>query len=178
MIWVILILALVLLAGRSVTQANPDRPKPKTPEPDQFDFENWLKGALWFPKTKYVEFINAAAIRFGVPNALIEAVCWVESSDGLNTQGSSGEIGIMQILPSTVTDIKSRMPSTADLDVNSVQGNIMLGTAYLRLNYAALGSWRKATVAYNAGAGSPRVNNAADWYFLRVESRLKEVLAV
>lgn len=176
MIWIVLIIAIALLAGQGVTQADPDRPKPSAPEPNQFDFENWLKGAMWFPKTKYVEFVNAAAIRFGVPNALIESVCWVESADGVNTAGSAGEIGIMQILPATVQDIKSRMPSTADLSANTVQGNIMLGTAYLRLNYAQLGSWRKATVAYNSGPGSQRVNNPADWYFLRVEARLKEVL--
>lgn len=173
------IAALFALLGGGSGGANPERPKPENGESDsgQAEFESWLRSAMWTPKTQYLEFVNGAAIRFGVPNALIESVLWVESADGRYTQGSAGEIGAMQILPTTVADIKRRMPSTAALNPQNIQDNILLGTAYLRLNYAQLGSWRKATIAYNAGAGSSRVYNATDWYFERVLSRLMEVLA-
>lgn len=173
------IAALFALIGGSGANDEPDRPKPETGESEsgQAEFENWLRSAMWTPKTQFLEFVNGAAIRFGVPNALIEAVLWVESADGRYTQGSAGEIGVMQILPATVADIKRRMPSTAALNPSNVQDNILLGAAYLRLNYAQLGSWRKATIAYNAGAGSSRVYNSTDWYFERVLQRLTEVLA-
>lgn len=172
-LWIVVLALIFLLYKGSETE----RPIPEQKTDSDFEWENWVRGGVWKPKSHYIEQINTAAIRFGVPNAIIEAVLWVESNDGANTQGSHGEIGAMQILPSTVRDIHNRMPSTKDLSPYVLNENILLGAAYLRLNYAALGQWKKAIVAYNSGANSERVNKPeVDWYFQRVNDRLKEIL--
>lgn len=139
------------------------------------DWDMWLRG-WWVPKTRYVEQVNAAAIRCAVPQPLIEAVLFVESSDGRNTTGSAGEIGVMQIMPGTLQDIRKAWPTLGDADVNTVGGNIILGAAYLRMGYEIHGNWRQATIGYNAGHGSERVKNLADEYLRKVENRLREIL--
>lgn len=155
-----------------------DKPpeKPSLVSTNTKDFDEWIK-SWWVPKTRYVEFVNAAAIRTGVPQPLIEAILWVESKDGRETHGSKGEIGAMQILPNTVIEIKRAWPTLADADVNTIGGNIMLGAAYLRMGYERHHSWRKATIGYNAGHSSPRVENVDnDEYLAKVVERLREIL--
>lgn len=153
----------------------PEKPAWVKTEKDK-EWNNWLRTGWWQPKTRYLEFVNAAAIRTSVPAPLIEAVLWVESTDGVNTSGSSGEIGVMQILPSTVPVIKSAWPSLADANPYTIEGNIVLGAAYLRMGYEMHHSWRKAAIGYNAGHASPRVEQNEDEYLAKIEKRLEEIL--
>lgn len=134
----------------------------------------------YISKSKFFAFINLASSEFSVPASIVEAVLYVESADGDNVKpvGNAGEIGIMQIIPSTAKYIRTLRPSLALAQPEIPSNAIRMGAALLADNYAKLHSWNKAIIAYNAGAHSPRVNNAQDWYLLRVQNRLKVLYAM
>src|ERR1700681_4723179 len=52
-------------------------------------------------RSRYAPLLTAEAIRRGIPPALADAVATVESAYDTGARGSSGEIGLMQVLPST-----------------------------------------------------------------------------
>lgn len=129
-------------------------------------------------KSQFFGFINLASSEFKVPASIIEGVLWVESADGNNTTGAtSGEVGIMQIIPSTVLYIRSLSPTLASAQPHIPSNAIRMGTALLADNYKKLHSWSKAIIAYNAGANSPRVKVSNDWYLVRVQERIKALYA-
>ena len=94
------------------------------------------------------------AIAQGIPFELIDAVMWVESRHNPRATGRDGEIGIMQILPSTAKFLGFR-GHIAQLRKPAV--NIHFGTRYLA------GAWRlakgdicTAVMKYRAGHGESR----------------------
>src|SRR3978361_1722980 len=52
-------------------------------------------------RSQYAPLLEAEAVRHGIPPALADAVATVESAYDPDARGSSGEVGLMQILPST-----------------------------------------------------------------------------
>lgn len=129
-------------------------------------------------KSRFFGYINLASAEFQVPASIIEAVLWVESADGDNTEGAkAGEVGIMQIIPATAEYIRKLSPTLSGAQPHIPSNAIRMGAAYLADNKKKLGTWTKAIIAYNAGAGSQRVNVANDWYLLRVQNRLKVLYA-
>jgi soluble lytic murein transglycosylase-like protein len=99
--------------------------------------------------------IMQEALNQGVPPAIALAVAQQESgisqwtpSGGLVT-GTSGEIGVFQLMPGTA----------AQLGVNpaDVNQNIQGGISYLSSLFQKYGDWSKALSAYNSGSptGSP-----------------------
>lgn len=129
-------------------------------------------------KSQFFGFINLASAEFRVPASIIEGVLYVESADGENTTGAkAGEVGIMQIIPSTAAYIRTLSPSLAGAQPHIPSNAIRMGTALLADNYKKLHSWSKAIIAYNSGANSPRVNVANDWYLVRVQERIKALYA-
>lgn len=83
------------------------------------------------------------ALLIGVPSDIAIALAQRESSLNHNVIGSSGEVGLFQILPTTA----------AELGINpyNLNENIQGGLTYLKQQYDRFGSWDLALAAYNAG---------------------------
>jgi hypothetical protein len=96
----------------------------------------------------YAVHIAEAARRFGIPTAWIRAVMQVESRDQRDAVSPKGAIGLMQIMPDTWTELRTRYVLAGDpfdpLD------NIIAGAAYLRELHDRYGS-PGFLAAYNAG---------------------------
>ncbi len=89
------------------------------------------------------EQIQQTATSLGIPPALALSVAQRESGLDPSAIGSSGEVGLFQLLPSTA----------ASLGVNpyNVSENISGGLTYLKQMFNQFGSWDLALAAYNAG---------------------------
>ncbi|MEE3502972.1 lytic transglycosylase domain-containing protein [Acidiphilium acidophilum] len=103
--------------------------------------------AIWQPD------IAAASRRFGVPERWIKAVMRVESGGHLTLNGqpirsSAGAMGLMQVMPRTYAELRTRYNLGANPD--APRDNIMAGAAYLHEMFDRFGApWFLA--AYNAG---------------------------
>jgi hypothetical protein len=98
-------------------------------------------------------YIRDASARFNVPEKWIRAVMRQESGgheylNGEPTTSSAGAMGLMQLMPATYADMRDRY-GLGD-DPYAPRDNIMAGTAYISLLYAAYGS-PAFLAAYNAG---------------------------
>ena len=106
-----------------------------------------------FPR--FCELIKQEAERTGLDPALVDAVIKVESDYRPETIGAAGEIGLMQVLPSTArllgfggTDQELAEPAT----------NIRLGVTYLAKAWnLAQGDLCRALMKYRAGHGEDRM---------------------
>lgn len=126
--------------------------------------------------SKYEDDIFAASIFFKVPAKIIDAIVFVESSDGANTDHANGEIGIMAVSFAAATDVLKKYPQLVKEKVTlfDSRGNIALGTGYLRMCFDRWGNWEQAVVAYNSGINNPSVNNWENNYYLKlVQDRLR-----
>ncbi|HEX4693609.1 lytic transglycosylase domain-containing protein [Sphingomonas sp.] len=100
-------------------------------------------------------FVAEASVRFGVPVAWIERVMHAESAgrtmlDGRKIVSRAGAMGLMQLMPTTWTAMRSAYGLGSDpFDPHD---NILAGTAYLRLMYDRFG-YPGLFAAYNAGPG-------------------------
>ena len=90
--------------------------------------------------------IVSAANSAGVDPGIALAVAQQESGFNQGAIGSSGEIGIFQLMPATA----------AGLGVNPADPmqNIQGGIAYLQQLYSKFGDWNDALAAYNWGLGN------------------------
>lgn len=90
--------------------------------------------------------IVATASKYGVPSTIALAVAQQESGYDQGAIGSSGEVGVFQLMPGTAAEL--------GVDPYNLQQNINGGLAYLSQQYQTFGSWDLALAAYNAGPGS------------------------
>jgi soluble lytic murein transglycosylase-like protein len=94
------------------------------------------------------QHIQYAASRYGVNNALVDAVAWQESRYNNRARSPVGAIGVMQLMPGTARQL-------GVVDPTNVHQNIMGGTAYLRAQLDRFGNnIPLALAAYNAGPGA------------------------
>ena len=98
-------------------------------------------------------YINEASARVGVPVAWIERVMRAESAgrttaNGRPIRSSAGAMGLMQLMPTTWADMRSRLGLGRNPD--DPRDNILAGTLYLRLMYDRFG-YPGLFAAYNAG---------------------------
>jgi len=99
----------------------------------------------------YVQMVMEEARKQGVPPALADAVAVVESGYNVMARGTSGEVGLMQILPSTAAAL-GFSGSTEQLFVPWT--NIHYGVAYLARAWSLSGgSVCRALMKYRAGWG-------------------------
>jgi soluble lytic murein transglycosylase-like protein len=96
----------------------------------------------------FTGFVTEAAQRFGIPSAWIRTVMLVESNDNASAVSPKGAIGLMQIMPGTYQDMRSRYGLGAD--PFQPHDNILAGTAYLREMLDCYGM-SGFLAAYNAG---------------------------
>jgi Transglycosylase SLT domain len=95
-------------------------------------------------------FVAEAALRFGIPASWIKAVMHAESRGTVRAVSLKGAMGLMQIMPQTWAELRSRYG--LGTDPFDPRDNILAGTAYLRElhdRYGAAGF----LAAYNAGPG-------------------------
>jgi soluble lytic murein transglycosylase-like protein len=97
--------------------------------------------------------IEEAAARFGIPTEWIERVMRAESggqpiSNGHPIVSSAGAMGLMQLMPGTWAEMRTRL--SLGSDPYNPRDNILAGTAYLRLMYDRFG-YPGLFGAYNAG---------------------------
>ncbi len=122
------------------------------------------------PRELYRHIGRAEASRQGVPFALVDAVMWVESSYNANALGGVGEIGLMQVLPSTAvmmgfTGTLARLAEPAT--------NIAYGVRYLAEAWRlARGDICTTVMKYRAGHGETRFSPRSLSYCRRVQLHL------
>ena len=95
-------------------------------------------------------FVAEASLRFGIPASWLKAVMQAESRGDVRAVSPKGAMGLMQIMPQTWADLRSRYGLGGNpFDPHD---NILAGAAYLRElhdRYGAAG----ILAAYNAGPG-------------------------
>jgi soluble lytic murein transglycosylase-like protein len=119
----------------------------------------------------YRRLAQHRAIENGVPLAIVDAVMSVESAYKPQAIGDAGEVGLMQVLPSTAT----MLGFTGSLDELAVPvTNIQYGTQYLA------DAWRLAegdicttVMKYRAGHGESRFSEKSVSYCVQVRKRLR-----
>ena len=94
------------------------------------------------------DYIAEAARRFGVPASWIRAVMGAESAGDVRAVSRKGAMGLMQIMPDTLSDLRSRYG--LGRDPFDPRDNILAGAAYLREMHDRYGS-PGFLAAYNAG---------------------------
>jgi soluble lytic murein transglycosylase-like protein len=121
-------------------------------------------------RASYRALIEREAARAGLPPEIAEAVMAVESGYNAGAIGGVGEIGLMQILPSTARML-GFVGSNADLAVPDT--NIHYGVTYLaRAWRLAGGDLCTAAMKYRAGHGETRFSFLSVNYCLAVRAKL------
>lgn len=118
----------------------------------------------------YRVIAERAGQRHGVPPELIEAVMRIESGYRRDARGLDGEVGLMQVLPSTAVMLGFR----GDLEALAEPAtNIDLGARYLA------GAWRLANgdvctagMKYRAGHGETEFSALSNVYCARLKQNL------
>ncbi len=155
-------LAPTILAAEDLRAATHGIPQSETPTPDS----NASDG-----RANYLTLVRAEARREGFPSEIADSVMAVESGYNPGAIGTSGEIGLMQILPTT-----ARMMGFAgsNLDLAVPETNIHYGVAYLA------GAWRlaagdicTAVMKYRAGYGETRFSYRSVDYCVAVRGKLR-----
>lgn len=98
--------------------------------------------------TQWQAFIAEASQRFGIPEAWIRAVMRAESGGNPRALSPKGAMGLMQIMPETWAELRTRYGLGAN--PYDPRDNILAGTAYLRELYKRYG-YPDLFAAYNAG---------------------------
>jgi soluble lytic murein transglycosylase-like protein len=95
------------------------------------------------------DLITSEALAQGVPPSIALAVAQQESgisqwtSRGTLVTGTSGEVGVFQLMPATARGL--------GVDPTDVSQNISGGVTFLAQLFGRYGSWDKALSAYNSG---------------------------
>lgn len=117
---------------------------------------------------KYRALVIETARRYDLDPRLLAAVGWVESRWQRGASGSAGEVGLLQILPSTADWIAQEM-GLERYDLTDPATNVAMAAWYLRHSIDAQGSEDGGLAAYNAGwAWRTRAPTAARAYVDRV----------
>ncbi|MGJ4996989.1 lytic transglycosylase domain-containing protein [Bradyrhizobium sp. HKCCYLS3077] len=121
-------------------------------------------------RAEYRDLIEREASAAGMPAAIVDAVMAVESSYDPTVIGLDGEIGLMQVMPSTarMLGFSGTREQLAEPAIN-----IRYGTKYLA------GAWRlaggdlcTAAMKYRAGHGETRFSHLSVIYCVRIRSHL------
>lgn len=114
--------------------------------------------------------VRAEALKAGLPGEIADAVAEVESSYDPAAIGAVGEIGLMQVLPSTARMLGF---NGTNAELAQPDNNIRYGVTYLG------GAWRladkdicTAVMKYRAGHGETRFSHRSVAYCLRVRAIL------
>ena len=119
-------------------------------------------------RSAYSTIINKYAAAYGVPSSLAQAVVRVESNFRPNARGSAGEIGLMQIKPSTARMLGYNGSAKG---LFHPETNIKYGMKYLAQAHKLGGRTVCGTILkYNAGHGAKRMNPVSARYCSKVKA--------
>jgi hypothetical protein len=128
---------------------------------------------LYSGKDLYKRIGKAEALRNKIPFAMVDAVMRVESAYNPQALGDVGEVGLMQIRPSTAGMMGFKGPSQA---LTEPQTNIAYGTQYLAEAWRLSNQDICTTVMkYRAGHGETRFSVKSVDYCKRVRSHLASI---
>jgi len=120
-------------------------------KPEQCDLLPQLERSLHPPR--FMEVFTPVAKQQKLPIELLLGVAKQESRFTPTVRSSAGAVGLMQVLPSTASEVAGAPVSAADLEDPS--RNVELGGIYLR---GLLRQWKgdplPAVASYNAGPGA------------------------
>ena len=124
-------------------------------------------------RSKYSGIFERLARQHGVPADLVDAIAFVESGYDPSTIGQAGEIGIMQVMPSTaaVLGFRGNKEQLAEPETNIRYGVQYLAGA-LRL---AQGDICRALMKYRAGHGEEVLSQRSIEYYRRARAHLAAV---
>lgn len=120
------------------------------------------------PPEEVVRLIQESSARHAVPASLVEAVAWQESRFNHAAVSSKGARGVMQLLPTTASDL--------GVDPSDLRGNIDGGAAYLAQQMRRFGDVKLALAAYNAGPGAVERYNGVPPY-AETQTYVRAILA-
>ena len=128
-------------------------------------------GELYSGQDLYRRLAQHRAIENGIPLAIIDAVMNVESAYKPDAVGDAGEVGLMQVLPSTAAMLGYQGSLES---LSTPETNIQYGAQYLA------GAWRLAAgdicttvMKYRAGHGETRFSEKSVSYCVRVREKLR-----
>ncbi|MET3589548.1 soluble lytic murein transglycosylase-like protein [Bartonella silvatica] len=122
------------------------------------------------PVRPYEFLIAKFANKYRVPVNLAHAVVRVESNYKARTKGAAGEIGLMQIKPSTARGMGF---SGSIQDLYDPATNLEYGMRYLARAHKLSGGNTCGTILkYNAGHAAKKMNSISAKYCLKVKTYL------
>lgn len=133
------VVACVVMAGALSAFGTPTNAQPDQRSP-----------GVRFETDPVANAVSEASRRFGVPETWIRSVMRVESAGRVGAVSHAGAMGLMQVMPATYAELRSRYG--LGHDPFSVRDNILAGTAYLREMFDRYGA-HGMLAAYNAGPG-------------------------
>lgn len=121
----------------------------------------------------YLPVINREAQRRGLPPALADAVATVESGYRTGAVGTVGEVGLMQVRPTTAAMLGYRGSLTG---LFAPETNIEYGVAYLAEAWRITGGQLCETLMkYRAGHGETRMTQRSVEYCARARAHLASI---
>jgi hypothetical protein len=124
-------------------------------------------------RIRYAPLLNAAAAQYSLPSTLADAVATVESAYEPGARGAAGEVGLMQVRPSTAAMLGFRgsLEQLADPATN-----IRLGVKYLAGAWQATGGRLCDTLMkYRAGYGEDSISLRSVIYCRRARDYLASI---
>jgi hypothetical protein len=124
-------------------------------------------------RIRFAPLLNAAAAQYSLPSALADAVATVESAYEPQARGAAGEVGLMQVRPSTAAMLGFRggLEQLADPATN-----IRLGVKYLAGAWQATGGRLcDRLMKYRAGYGEDSLSLRSVIYCRRARDYLASI---
>ncbi|HTS81642.1 MAG TPA: lytic transglycosylase domain-containing protein [Myxococcaceae bacterium] len=120
----------------------------------------------------YLDWMTEAAHKYNIPLALVRAVAHAESNYDARAQSRKGASGLMQLMPTTASDMYVR-------DVFDARQNIFGGVRYLRVLANEFdGQMETIVAAYNAGPDAVRKYGNQVPPFEETRAYVQKVLAL
>jgi len=80
---------------------------------------------------RHADLIETHALAHNLPPELVRAVVKVESSGRPDARSNRGAVGLMQITPVALRDVRARNPGFPEGDLTDPDYNLRVGTTYL-----------------------------------------------
>ena len=101
---------------------------------------------------EYSEYVTKYANEYKVPESLVYAVIYNESSFNEEAVSRVGAVGLMQLMPDTVDWLSRVMGESApDTEISNPDVNIKYGTYMLSYLFTKYGRWKTVFAAYEVG---------------------------
>ena len=161
-----------ICAAPAFAQTTQD-PFPTLPAPPSIEELAGLRTSFPNGRKAYLDQIRRIAEEFGLPPALADAVAFVESGYAADAVGADGEVGLMQVLPSTAVMLghSGDLSKLADPETNIRYGVLYLAQAW----QLAAGDVCRALMKYRAGHNEERMSALSARYCARARSYLASI---